>query len=156
MQIGAIKTFTIDGIDYQVHSIDAVKQFHLSRKLAPIMARPIIQLLPLVMRLLSEEELSEEEKKSIPLHLQAAVPDFAEAIAALSEDDANYIIFTCLDYCWRKQDTGWAKVRKAGALMFADLSMLALIRLVVETIKANLGDVFTTGALKASEAAPQQ
>jgi hypothetical protein len=68
-----------------------------------------------------------------------------EMLSKMSDDEANYIIFTCLSACRRKQGEAWAPVMSPDGkrIMFADIEMPAMIRLSIETMKLNLGNFLT-------------
>jgi hypothetical protein len=155
MQTEALATVTIGDCEYQVYPINAILQFHINRRLLPLAAQPIVKLWPTILRMLGGD-VDEKEKVEVFAQVMASLPDFAKELAALSDEDANYVIFNCLDHCYRKQERGWAKVRSGGVMMFADLDWLTIMRLVIESLKANLSPVFTTGPLKASAAGPLQ
>jgi hypothetical protein len=156
MQTDSIKTLTIGDTDYQIYPIPAVKQFQILRRLGPILARPLLQLLPTLLRMLSDESghVDEKEKEEVLKTVFSALPDVATGLASLSDEDVEYVIYNCLDYCWKRQEKGWARLRQGGVMMFADLDMGTMIRLVIEAIKANMTEVFSTGQPKASTASP--
>lgn len=155
-----IATVPIGDEEFQIAGIDAIKQFHIVRRLGPgiITLVPLLELIPQFVGLLTEETPSLDEEaralmyKKLREALREALPSVADAFAHLSDEDANYVINNCLDYTWRKQEKGWAKVRANGQIMFADLTMPTIMRLVFEVVKANLSDVFPTGQPQASAA----
>jgi hypothetical protein len=111
--------FSIDGIEYKAGKIDARKQFHIVRRLAPVMSAAAGGGDMLAM--------------------------LAGAISKLSDDDADYVLFGLLDVVTRKQENGlgYAKISTGKALMFDDISMGAMLKIAAESFKENMQDFFT-------------
>lgn len=114
---------------YAIRKMDAISQFHIARKLAPIIAA-------------MGDTLQVEDDG-----LKAFVP-LAEAIAGLPEDDVNAVIDRCLSVVSRSNGAGWSPVWNGAAKrpMFDDIDMVAMLQLVVAVIKDALGN-FTGGPL---------
>ncbi len=61
----------------------------------------------------------------------------------MSDEDTNYIIFSCLGVVGRAQSDGrFAPVVAGDRFMFQDLHMVLMVRLVVEVIKENYSGFF--------------
>ena len=119
----------ISGMTYRVGKLNALAQFHVSRRLAPVMAAIGLSL------------------QSLTLGINADLTDFsavlgpaAEVMAAMKDDDANYIIFTCLAQVSRKDGERYAPVVNNGQFMYADIDLPVMLRLVVEVLRTNLGN----------------
>ena len=69
----------------------------------------------------------------------------SEVVGSMSDEDANYIIFSCLSVVKRQSDTGGFSPVVAGnnQLMFQDIDMITMLRLSVEVIRENLRGFFT-------------
>lgn len=122
----------IEGNLYRVGRLNAFKQFHVVRRLAPAL-------------------FALGEVGSNPKNLQddisalAAMGPVAEAVSKLSDADSEYVLNTCLLVCKRQAEGGvWAPVKVQGAvnLQFDDIKLPTMMRLVFETIKENLGNFF--------------
>jgi len=112
--------FTINGSDYRSGKLDAKKQFHLARRLGPVLAK-----LPGV----PESEIF------------AAV---AEEIADMSDEQCDYILDTCMAVVKRQQGDAWAPIfnARAGVMQFDDIDMPAMLTIARYVIEENLASFF--------------
>jgi len=122
-------TIDLDGKTYRIGKMSALAQFHVSRRLAPVLAAVGISL----------QVLTAGSKASIE-DMAAVLGPAAEVMAKMSDDDSNYIIFTCLQVVARKDDERYAPVASGGLLAYQDIDMPIMIRLVVEVLRVNLGN----------------
>lgn len=120
---------TIAKMNYRIGKLDALQQFHVARRLAPILATMGITL----------HQLSSGAGMSLEDFMPALGP-VSEIMSQMSDADTNYIIFSCLAVTQREQSGKWAPVVNGQSLMFQDLDLPAMMRLVVEVLKENLGD----------------
>ncbi|WP_284118239.1 phage tail assembly chaperone [Acinetobacter seifertii] len=140
----------INGIEYTIGRLNAVDQFHVSRKIAPIVPK----LMPIIAEVAKGDlakvidSLNEEENGDLTelQPLADALSPFMEAIAQMPEDDVNFIIFKCLSVAKR----GGAVVCRNNAIMFDNLGMNELLPLVIATIRLNLGNFIQGLLMKAS------
>jgi hypothetical protein len=81
---------------------------------------------------------------------------FADALAAMNDADADYVMDNCLTAVQRQQPTGWARVvsLEQKTLMFQDMDMSVILPLVVQVIVANLGP-FIQGLLTSQASSPE-
>lgn len=115
---------TIKGKTYRAGRMDARRQFHVVRRLAPLLSG-LTDLAAL---------------KSDPM---AALGPLAETIATMKDEDADYVLDACLEVTERQQAAGgWAKVMRHGSLMFEDLDMADMLRLAGAALVENLGGFF--------------
>jgi hypothetical protein len=135
--------FDIGGVAYRADQLDAFKQLHVSRKIAPVVPKliPVFVLLQKV-----------RTPTTWPRWGTAAGP-FAEALAALPEADVDYVVKTCLASVKREQGGAWAPLMAGGALMFADLDLGQMLPIVVRVLRENLGN-FIQGLLANVPATP--
>jgi hypothetical protein len=144
--------FEIDGKSYRIGKLSAFEQFHLSRKIAPL----IPPLIPVFMELSKNGGITGDLT-----NLPALIQPFADSLASMSDAAAEAILNICLSVLSRRADVGesyvrvWHKDRKV--FMFEDLnSMEQTIPLVVRVIQDSLGP-FIQGLLSPqSSASPQQ
>lgn len=126
--------FEIDKYTYRIGKLSAFEQFHLSRKIAPL----IPPLIPVFMQLSKSGGLSGDLSQ-----LPALLQPFADGLASMSDTAAESVLNTCLSVISRKTDAGsyiriWHKDKKV--FMFEDLnSMEQTIPLVVRVIQDSLG-----------------
>jgi hypothetical protein len=120
----------IAGNDYRVGKLNALAQFHVTRRLGPM----------LVVAGISVDMLSKGMKVEMDDMVAMAGP-VMQFLAKMSDEDTDYCIFKCLGVVQRLQGSSWAALVAADGktLMFADLDMPVMIRLVLEVLKHNLG-----------------
>jgi hypothetical protein len=116
-------SISIDGIEYKAGKIDARKQFHIVRRLAPVMS-----------------SIAPEASKGGDVFSA-----MADAISKLSDDDADYVIFGLLETVTRKQPNGlgWAKCTTGKVLVFDDIGMSAMLKLAYHSFQENMTDFFS-------------
>jgi len=109
----------IDGKEYQLAKLNAMTQFHVSRRLMPVLA-------------------SMSGEGDVMTKIMKAVGD-------LTDEDSEYIIGKCLSGCLRQRDDGkgWAKIYNNGNLLFEDIGLGEIIKLTMATIEENLSGFFT-------------
>lgn len=120
----------VNGQRYRVGKLDAMKQFHVSRRLGPLLATMGISL-SVLGKGAEEFDLNE----FLPL-----LEPITKMMAEMSDEDADYIIFTCLSVVTRLQGGRPAPVSSGRQLMFHDIEMPTLLRLTVEVLKGNLAN----------------
>lgn len=114
------KDFKAGGLTLRPVQINARTQFHVARRLAPLLGR------------VGEIEAVQDD----PL---AAAVVLGQAIAALPDDQVDYILDAALDGAEVKQDggLGWQPLRVRGALMYP-LDLPALLTVVGHVLWANM------------------
>lgn len=166
----------INGIEYTIGRLNAVDQFHVSRKIAPIVPKlmPIIaevakgDLTKAILAIEANEEKikkaeesgegekSTQEPEAIPelddlTPLADAFSPLMEVFASMPEEDVNFIIYKCLSVVKR----GGAVVCRNNSIMFDNLGMTELLPLVIATIRINLGN-FILGLLTQASSMQKQ
>lgn len=118
--------FELKGQTYSVGKIDARSQFHIVRRLAPV---------------IGEIAPSAANGKMAGLD---ALPPLASAIAKLSDADADYCLFGLLGVIKRKQGQGlgYGPVVAGNALMYDDIDMAAMLQLAWKALEFNLSGFF--------------
>ena len=125
-------TTTIDlgSNTYQIGTLSAMKQFHIMRRLAPMLAT------------VGAGFASLKEAKGTEDFLPFLGP-LSEVLAEMSDEQAEYIIKTCMEVVSRKQGDAYQRMITQGQFVFQDLSMTEMIRLTVEVVKANMQGFFS-------------
>lgn len=138
--------FEQGGHAFRAAKLDAFKQFHVSRKISPL----IPLLVPVFVKVASEGNLT----KNLAGYAELLTP-FAEALASMSDENAEYLLATCLSVVQRKQGDTWAPIWSATGkcCMFDDMDMSALLPLVVRVIQDSLGG-FIRGMLTSQNSIP--
>jgi hypothetical protein len=171
--------FELDGHDYRIGRLSAFQQFHISRKIAPILP-PLIPVVMKVRAAVQNGSLKLDSNESADM---AALPDGAEskaaadtptfdiaslpeilqpladALSAMPDEAAEYVIGTCLSALKRKipDKDHWAPVWNPSGkvLMFADLyDLSAYMKLVVRVVMDSLGP-FIAGFLTGRNTEPK-
>lgn len=126
----------LDGHTYRVGKLDARAQFHIVRRLAPVLG----ELAPAL----------QGGKGGLD-----ALPPIATAVAKLSDADADYCIFGLLKVVSRKQPNGlgWGPVSTENLLMYDDIGMTQMLKLAWEALTFNISGFFTALPSDLKEAA---
>jgi hypothetical protein len=122
--------FEMNGNMYRIGRLNAFQQFHLSRRIAPL----IPPLVPIFMRL-SKEGLS-GDLTTLPELLQP----FADGLAVMKDEDAEICINTCMSVVKRQVGDKWASVWTGKMAQYDELNDIAsLMPIVLRVIQSALG-----------------
>jgi hypothetical protein len=154
----------LNGHRYQVGRLSAMQQFHVSRRIAPIIPPmvPVVMMFYAGLEQGKNESASETPNEAAPRRalklvesIAPVLQPFADALASLKDDDAEYVFGTCLSVVERQHQNGWAKVWSAAhkTSMFDDLGLETTLPLVVRVIATNLGN-FIGGLLTSQASSP--
>lgn len=117
---------TIDTTTYSFGKLNALAQFHVLRRLAPVIASVGLSI-PALQAMKGED-------------FTVLLGPVSEILAKMPDEEADYVLFTCLAVVSREQDGGrYAAITAGKKLMFEDIDMVLMLRLVVEVIKFNYG-----------------
>ncbi|WP_186211637.1 phage tail assembly chaperone [Burkholderia gladioli] len=171
----------LGGQRYQIGRMSAMQQFHVSRRIAPL----IPPMVPALLKLYAELERSQDatataavaaiaggapaaealtaardaaSKRDVVSMVESIAPvlqPFADALATLKDEDADYVFGACLSVVERKHMNGWAKVWSVQhrTALFDDLAIEVMLPLVVRVIVTNLGN-FIGGLLTSQASSP--
>ncbi|MBR8279789.1 phage tail assembly chaperone [Burkholderia vietnamiensis] len=179
----------LNGGRYVIGKLSAMQQFHVSRRIAPIIP-PMIPVLMKFYAELEQADVAREQARAnaalaamagglelAALASSAAAVDaagdrsrellsmvdaiapvlqpFADALAGLKDEDAEYVFGTCLSVVERWQGASWAKVWNIAhkTSMFDDIGIDVMLPLVVRVVVANLGP-FINGLLTSQASSP--
>ena len=131
---------------YRIGKLDAFKQFHLSRKVAPI----IPTLIPVFLKLRESRkdapEAAGNEDAAAPLSgdlsaLVGVMTPFTEGIASMPDEAAEFILSTCLSVIQRKQGGTWSPVwsGQQNTCMFDDIDLGMMMKLSTRVVTESLG-----------------
>ena len=127
--------FEVSGQAYRSGKLDAFKQSHIVRRLAPVLGS-IGQLRKYVVMDGSGNVASAD--------LPGVLSVVSEALSKLSDDDVEYIQKTCLAVVSRKQGDLFSSVLpRGGVLAFEDIGMLEMNTIVFYVLKDNLAGFFS-------------
>lgn len=119
--------FTVNGSTYRNTKLNAVQQFHVARRLAPLLTK-------------SSAALLQTQPTSLDDAAQTLGPVF-DALGAMDDDVCNYVLRTCLASVQKNVGGQWITVWNpaAGRLQFDDLDLATMLQLTVQVIQDNLG-----------------
>lgn len=132
------RSFKIGAREFQLSKLDAFKQFHIMRRIAPIMS----ELLPAMAqsKKTSAEDSSENEK--LEEFAKMAQP-IMTGLAKLSDEDAELVLYGLLNAVELKQAQGnWARIASGRLLMFQDLELPILFQCAGRALMFNLSGFF--------------
>ena len=135
--------FELGGQTYRIDAMAAMKQFHVSRRIAPLL--PAI--LPVYAAFARGIDINQMDQ------LQPVLDPLCQALSGLTDENSEYVIGACLSVVSRKQEKGWASVWGSAGLMFADIGLNVMMQLTVRVIVDQLGP-FLRGMPTAPESIP--
>lgn len=140
---GTADTFEIAGNTYRAGKLDAIKQLHVVRRLAPLIGS------------LQGVDIKGAMNGS-EAGLLTVLGPLSTAVAGMSDADTEYVLSTCLRACQRQTPggLGWTPVWSAQAQrpQFDDLNLVGMMTLVGRVLMQNLGD-FTSALPRSSPVA---
>lgn len=139
--------FTVGGVRYTAGKMSAFDQFHVARKLGPV----LLWLGNASLSGLTDDAAPNDKKPVVKLTPEREARAFTQALcsmsAPLSRDDSELAVNLCLSTVQRDVggDKGWASIRAAGgAWMFQDIELPEMLEIVWHVLKANkLPDFFS-------------
>lgn len=142
--------FEINGITYRIGKMTVFQQFHLERKVAPL----IPKLVPVFLKL--QGATQPETDNPLTGDLASTVDmlsPFMEAIAGMDDAQAEFILGTSLSVVSRKQGDTWSPVwsGRGNVAMFDDIDMNDMLKMTYRVILEALGP-FIKGMLTGPKA----
>ena len=137
--------FQINGHTYRAGKMNAKRQMHVMRRVAPV--------LPNVAGLATI--FSGRDPGSVTLmELSPALSPIANAISHMSDDDCEYVLDACLSVVQRQQAQSWAPLwnQAAGAPQFADVELPAMLQIASRVLQENFAGFL--GGLPSVSASP--
>lgn len=116
----------IEDIKYKVDKLEARRQFHLVRRIAPLLAGAALS-----------------RTKDGAKDFNTVIAAIVNSISKMSNEEADFILDTCLSVCSRDVNGQWAAVQapNSTALMYP-LEMDTQLQLAVAVIEDSLGGFF--------------
>lgn len=136
-------SFEVAGQKYQASKLQVFDQMAIAKRLMPVIKNVLTpEILLTVMQARKEGGELDVSKIDLPKIL----PALADAIYALSDEDAERITRTALKVVQRQQGGGaWAAVLSPqGVPMFDDMDLFSMLQIAWSVIEANLGSFFST------------
>jgi len=119
----------IDGNNYRTGKLNAMTQFHVVRRLLPVVS--------------AFGDIPNDPKTGKPDETQF-LPAMIKAVSHLSDDDCEFVIAKCLQVCLRQQGQNWSPVwnMTVNRLQFEDIDMTGMLNLTAATLGENLAGFF--------------
>jgi hypothetical protein len=128
------RDFEIGARKFKLNKLDAFKQFHCTRRLAPLFG----DLIPVAHKLskLKPGESTDSQFESLT--------PIMNGLAKLSDADADYVLLTlCSAVEMQQQPIGnWARVATDAGLMFQDLDLSILLNIAARAFIYNMQSFF--------------
>ncbi len=133
-------TFSIGEKQFKVGKIHAFKQFHIVRRIAPILG----ELMPIMAKLGKEmknpDGLSQDEQFE---KLAVIAGPVMIGFSKLSDDDSNKVLLGLLSAVEMKMETGnYAKLSNGDTLMFDNLELPLLLQAAGRSFMFNMSGFF--------------
>lgn len=135
------RDFEVGGKKFKLSKIDAFKQFHIVRRLAPLLS-DLIPAMKSMGNVKSFDSLSETDKFD---EIAKIASPIMTGLSKLSDQDANIVLFGLLNAVEVQHGPSWAKVASGEMLMIQDLELPILMQLAGRAFMFNLSGFF--GAL---------
>lgn len=135
------REFEIGARKFKLNKIDAFKQFHIVRRLAPILSDLLPSLGEFKKIATAGESISEIEKLEGFAKLAAPLMN---GLSKLSDEDSDRVLFGLLSSVELKQEPvgNWAKVAREDMLMMQDMDLPILLQIAGRALVFNLASFF--------------
>lgn len=133
------RDFQIGERNFKLNKIDVFKQFHIARRLSPIMG-DIMAVAPKIKGL--DENMPEDKKlEAIALLAKPVMDGFSK----LSDVDANFVLLGLCSAVEVHQPTSnnWARVAREDSLMFGDIELPSLLQVAARSFMYNVSGFFS-------------
>jgi hypothetical protein len=146
--------FEHNGQQYKAEKLPAMQQFHVSRKVGPL----VPPLVPIFLEIARSGVLAESPTGKAPTldlsKLSALLQPFMDGLASMKDEDAEYVLATCLLAVKRRVGDAWQPVwnTRAKMPMFEDLNDVGqLWPMAMRVLQDSLGP-FINGLLTSQQA----
>lgn len=131
---------SINGQNYRIGKLPARTQFHVARRLMPLLTS--LENLPALMALVKDKEMAPRDAAAI---FESALTPLAKVLAKMPDEDLDYIINSCFGVCARLTADGKPQPLLAMdgvQFMFADIQLPQMIEICLATVEENMGNFF--------------
>lgn len=129
-----IHEVVIDEKTYYIGKLDAKTQFHVTRRIGPLLAEVGVHW-GRIKTIAQQDSVSDETWMSV-------LPTLAERLAKLPDETVDYVLDACLSQVKRREEKGAVSVWVAGRIAFEDIELNIMLRLVAEVLRVNLRSFF--------------
>lgn len=140
--------FEIDGKQFRFERLSAMQQFHVSRKIAPL----IPPLMPVFVQVQNDVKRGKRMQDELEI-LGPMLQPLADGLAGMKDEDAEFVFNACLSVMRYKHGENWIAMwnstgKVAMVMELNDISLL--LRLVVRVIVESLAS-FMQGFVTSAE-----
>ncbi len=138
---------TVNDVTYRIGRLNAKQQFNVLRRLGPVFAaaKPAARLWVEEAAKATQggEKLPVEPGKMVDEIFDSVGP-LVSALGTLSDETTDYVLGTCLGVVFmNRSGSSWAPVaNRQGQMMFDDLDLMTMLRLVLLVLQDNLSSFF--------------
>lgn len=133
------RDFEIGTRKFKLNKIDAFKQFHIVRRIGPVLS----ELLPALKNFQDPKALALPNEEKFEMIAKLASP-FLIGLSKLSDVDADLVLMGLLSSVEMQQPTGnWAKVASNSLLMIQDMELPVLLQIAGRAFVFNLSGFFS-------------
>lgn len=134
------RDFETDGKKFKLNKIDAIRQFHIVRRIGPILSELAPALKGMAGVRKSFEAMSEEEKFD---QIATMMSPIMMGLSKLSDTDADRVLYGLLNSVEMQQAQGnWARVSTDSSLLLQDLELPLLMQVAGRAFMYNLAGFF--------------
>jgi hypothetical protein len=127
----------LNGHRFLIGTMSVFDAAHVARKVAPVVSTGIRGYAHALQQLAAATTNGHDTTAEVFFD---AIGPVTEILAAMPEDDVNYVIKKCLGVCSIHNGQRWAAMINNGQLMFEQETDLGtMLQLVMEVVKDNLG-----------------
>lgn len=132
-----MKTIEIAGHEYLIGKLDAFAQFHVQRRLAPILTEMGISVRELAARGVDFDNQPDDVLVTI-------MSGVMRVISKMSDEDSEYVLRVCCSVVRRKDSGGLQNILTQGRFQYDDINMQVMVQLAFEVCRENLSGFFST------------
>lgn len=134
----ADNSFEINGTQFKISKINAMKQFHIVRRIGPILSR----MTPAMQKIAKANESGMSEDDKLQQFVEFAAP-IMDGLSELSDKDSEFVLNSLLSAVEIQQSGGnWAKLVIDNNLMFSSLELPILLQAAGRAFMYNMTGFF--------------
>jgi hypothetical protein len=126
--------YILNDVRYQIGRMEVKDQFHVARKVAPIVAGLGRGYAMAVVAARSNSGNTTQDGD-----LFEALTPVADILSKMDDAEVDYVLDKCLSVVAKWNGQSWARLMSNGHLMFGDLDLSTMVQLVMEVVQSNLG-----------------
>lgn len=145
----AISEREIDGRKYRVESLNAMEQFHVVRRLAPVLHSALFFVGATMESVEAFKAGDKEKSNSAFVEASFASKPLLIDLSRMEDSELEYVIHTVLKHVKVQQGSSWAPLSVNNQLMFDDMGLVELFKVVETVLKEQLRPIWSASKLSA-------